>query len=102
MKSILIAYATTEGHSKKIAQHIAEIGWTPQRVWLLAGALPYPKMRPNKRMLIRPIVKKEGGDIDTSRNYEYTDWQQLDDQMREFLHHVEAGTPADHNAEVLS
>jgi menaquinone-dependent protoporphyrinogen oxidase len=36
-----------------------------------------------KKWIIRRIVAKAGGDTDTSRDYEYTDWQAL----AEFVHH---------------
>ena len=30
------------------------------------------------RFFMRRIAQKEGGDTDTSRDYEYTDWEALD------------------------
>lgn len=34
---------------------------------------------------MKRIVKKEGGDIDTSKNYEYTDWEELKKEIHTFL-----------------
>ena len=35
--------------------------------------------------VMRRIVSKEGGDTDTSRDYEYTDWAAVDAFAREFV-----------------
>jgi menaquinone-dependent protoporphyrinogen oxidase len=53
-------------------------GWHPARVELAAGALPYSKYNFLIRFVMRRIAAKEGGDTDTSRDYEYTDWSALD------------------------
>jgi len=52
-------------------------GWTPQRVEFVAGALPYTRYGWLKRWGMLRIVRKAGGDTDTSRDYEYTDWNRL-------------------------
>ena len=53
---------------------LGDTGWTPNAKQIFAGALPYRKYGWFTRMLMKRIVKKGGGDTDTSRNYEYTDW----------------------------
>ena len=61
-----------------IAQRFqAETGWTPASTKMVAGALPYSKYNWITRLLMRRIVQKAGGDTDTSRDYEYTDWSEL-------------------------
>ena len=57
---------------------VAETGWRPSVVKHVAGALPYTRYGWLKRLLMRRIVGKAGGDTDTSRDYEYTDWADLD------------------------
>jgi menaquinone-dependent protoporphyrinogen oxidase len=42
-----------------------------------AGALKYTRYSWLKRMLMKHIAEKEGGDVDTSRDFEYTDWEQV-------------------------
>ena len=59
---------------------LAETGWRPTVIKVVAGALPYSKYNWLKRWLMKRIVRKAGGDIDTSRDYEYTDW----DDVRQF------------------
>ena len=72
---------------------IAETGWHPRRIELVAGALPYTRYNFLIRFIMRRIVKKEGGDIDTSRNYEYTDWAAVDRFAAAFVDEVAANRP---------
>ena len=44
-------------------------------VAVVAGALPYTRYSPLTRWMMRRIVAKAKGDTDTSRDYEYTDWE---------------------------
>lgn len=55
-----------------------ETGWHPQRAKAIAGALPYSKYNFVLRFVIKQIAKKSVGDTDTSHDYEYTDWPELD------------------------
>nr|WP_282594665.1 flavodoxin domain-containing protein [Halomarina salina] len=54
-----------------------ETGWTPDHVASFAGAIVYSQYGPLKRFVMRRIARKEGGDTDTSRDYEYTDWGEV-------------------------
>ena len=56
---------------------VSEAGWHPSVIKIVAGALPYTRYNWFKRWLMRRIVAKAGGDTDTSRDYEYTDWVDL-------------------------
>ena len=53
-------------------------GFEPDAVGLFAGALVYTKYGWLKRHFMRAIVKREGGDLDMSRDFEYTDWDAVD------------------------
>ena len=55
----------------------AGAGWRPSVIKTVAGALPYTRYNWFKRWMMRRIVAKAGGDTDTSRDYEYTDWADL-------------------------
>jgi menaquinone-dependent protoporphyrinogen oxidase len=46
---------------------------------MVAGALRYSKYPLPLRWLMQGIARRAGGDTDTSRDYEYTDWQQVED-----------------------
>lgn len=75
----------TANAARCMAQFYEETRWTPDRASPVAGALLYSKYDFFKRTLMRLIAKKEGGDQDTSRDYEYTDWAALDAFVLDFL-----------------
>jgi menaquinone-dependent protoporphyrinogen oxidase len=52
-------------------------GWHPQLVKVVAGALPYTRYSFMTRWIMKRIAAQAGGDTDTSRDYEYTDWQEV-------------------------
>jgi len=56
---------------------IARCGWRPTTTKLVAGALPYTRYGWLKRRMMKRIVAKAGGDTDTTRDFEYTDWNDL-------------------------
>lgn len=60
-------------------------GWIPHRIELVAGALPYSKYNFLIRFIMRRISAHAGGDTDTSRDYEYTDWPAVDRFASEFV-----------------
>lgn len=60
------------------------VGWRPKITKMVAGALPYTRYNWLKRTLMKRIVAKAGGDTDTTRDYEYTDWNDLRAFSRDF------------------
>jgi menaquinone-dependent protoporphyrinogen oxidase len=83
---------TSDGRAQTlqvVEAFVKRTGWRPERVELFAGALPYTKYDFVTRFFMRHIVAKEGGDVDTSRDYEYTDWRAVERFARGL---VEAGT----------
>lgn len=52
-------------------------GWRPLRSAVFAGALPYTKYNFFLRWVMKRIATMAGRDTDTSRDYEYTDWDQV-------------------------
>lgn len=50
----------------------------PDLVGLFAGALAYTRYGWLKRTMMSQIARSEGGDSDTSRDYEYTDWDAVE------------------------
>jgi menaquinone-dependent protoporphyrinogen oxidase len=73
-----------------IARFAGDTGWAPKQTGSFAGALKYTRYGWLKRALMRHIARKEGGDVDTSRDYEYTDW----DQVTRFAETFFAALPA--------
>jgi len=60
-----------------LEQFVARGGWRPAQVKEVAGALKYTRYGWLKRMAMRYIAGKVGGSTDTSRDHEYTDWEDL-------------------------
>lgn len=76
----------------KTFQHfIARTGWRPNAQIAVAGALPYSKYTLQIRLVMKFISWMTGGDTDTSRDYEYTDWDDLRTFARQFASYVEVG-----------
>jgi menaquinone-dependent protoporphyrinogen oxidase len=67
-----------------------ETGLVPQSVGLFGGALAYSRYNWFKRRLMRSVSRRDGGDTDTSRDYEYTDWDDVDHFAEEVLASVHA------------
>ena len=57
---------------------IARTGWHPDRTVLFAGALRYTAYNPFIRWMMRQIAKRTGRATDTTRDYEFTDWAEVD------------------------
>lgn len=55
-----------------------DLGWQPGRNAQLAGAVKYPRYGWFTRGIMRRISRKEGGGLDTHREYEYTNWDEVD------------------------
>ena len=71
----------------------AETGWRPAVSKCVAGALPYTKYGWLQRVIMRRIVEKAGGDTDTRRDFEYTDWDDLRHFAADFNSTLAAAPP---------
>jgi len=67
-----------------VDEFITRTGWQPGRIASLAGALAWSRYNPLMKLMMRFIVKTAGGDTDTSRDREYTDWDAVDRFAAEF------------------
>jgi menaquinone-dependent protoporphyrinogen oxidase len=63
---------------------LEETGWNPDATLAVAGALKYSEYGVLKRVVMRLIAARASGDTDTTRDYEYTDWDEVDSFAREF------------------
>ena len=61
-----------------IDKFLAETGWRPKRAQAVAGALLYSKYNFIVRFLLKRVAKKASLATDSSRDYEFTDWEALD------------------------
>ena len=60
-----------------MSRFLAETGWQPVVTKQVAGALPYTRYNWFIRLVMKRIAAKAGGDTDTTRDYESTDWEDL-------------------------
>ncbi|NAW57998.1 MULTISPECIES: menaquinone-dependent protoporphyrinogen IX dehydrogenase [unclassified Vibrio] len=68
---------TPEG-SAYIQTFLKKSPWHPSLIGVFAGALYYPRYRWFDRMMIRLIMTLTGGETDTSKEVEYTNWKKVD------------------------
>ena len=67
-----------------IEEFLEETGWEPDLTHTVAGALKYREYGLMNRFVMKRIAGKKGIDTDTSRNHEYTDWEDVEAFTREF------------------
>jgi len=85
---LAVASRTSDGRAQTlplVQKFLAQTGWQPRRVELIAGALKYSQYNPLIRLIMRRIAAKEGGETDTSRDYEYTDFAAVERFAHEFV-----------------
>ena len=93
---LAIASKTSDGRAQTmplVEKLCARTGFRPAHVELVAGALKYSQYGFLMRYVMRRIAAHEGGDTDTSRDYEYTDWAALAEFTRTFVARL-TSTPA--------
>jgi menaquinone-dependent protoporphyrinogen oxidase len=73
-----------------IDSFLAETGWQPTATLAVAGALLYTRYDYLKRLMMRLISRSRGGQTDTSRDWEYTDWEALRRFVDDFLRRAAA------------
>ena len=80
-----------QAEARRIAtEFVSRAGWAPKRIESFAGALKYTQYSWLKRSLMKYIAAKEGGDVDTSRDFEYTEWDEVTRFAEDFLSSLEA------------
>ena len=67
---------TPEG-SAYIKTFLEKSPWQPSLIGVFAGALYYPRYNFFDRTMIRFIMTMTGGETDTSKEVEYTNWQKV-------------------------
>lgn len=83
------AGSPTEG-GRESAQHyvdhfLRDTGWRPGTTQTIGGATLYTKYNPVLRWFMKQIARRSGGPTDTSRDYEFTDWSQVQRFVDRFL-----------------
>ena len=80
--SVSLSAASKNANEVRAAATLAEAfplatGWTPWKVAAVAGRLAYTQYNWVVRWMMRRIALKEGASGDTSRDHEYTDWDEI-------------------------
>jgi menaquinone-dependent protoporphyrinogen oxidase len=88
--SVSLAIASKNADERKEAEAFPDelarrTGWKAPLCHHAAGALKYLEYDFFKRWMLRRISEKEGGPVDTSRDYELTDWAALSRFVTQFL-----------------
>ena len=96
----MAAHENTEAAQKEaygyVEKFVQDTGWRPRTIGLFAGALLYTQYGFFKRWVMKKIARSKGSqDIDTSRDYVYTDWSRVKRFADEFLETlVREGVPS--------
>ncbi|WP_439027222.1 flavodoxin domain-containing protein [Haloarchaeobius sp. DT45] len=64
--------------ARYVEEFVEKTNWHPDRVASFAGAIRYSEYGFLKRVMMKKIASEATGDTDTSRDYEYTDWDAVD------------------------
>lgn len=80
--SVCLGILQPGGDIKEQEEHIVNkflkwTGWTPGATAIFAGAVKYTRYNWFTKWVMRHIVKKSGGSTDTSKDYEYTNWNEV-------------------------
>jgi len=75
--------------ARYVEQFVETTDWHPDRIGRFGGALRYSQYGFLKRLLLKRIAKDATGDTDTSRDYEYTDWDEVAAFANDFAAFVE-------------
>ncbi len=67
---------TPEG-SAYIRKFLVKSPWTPELIGVFAGALYYPRYNWFDRNMIKFIMSMTGGETDTTKEVEYTNWKKV-------------------------
>ncbi len=61
--------------ARYVEELLTQTGFEPDRIATFGGALKYSEYGFLKRAMLKRIAAESTGDTDTSRDYEYTDWE---------------------------
>jgi menaquinone-dependent protoporphyrinogen oxidase len=70
---------------RRVDEFLDESGLKPLRTRCVAGALKYTQYDYFKRLIMRKIAKQRGGSTDTGHDHEYTQWDDVEAFVDEFL-----------------
>ena len=74
----------TPATSAYVKKFLLKSPWHPKMMAVFAGALRYPRYNFFDRTMIKLIMKLTGGETDTTKEVEYTDWQKVSNFSQQF------------------
>lgn len=77
---------------------LAETGFKPNRMTVFAGAIKFTQYNWLVRWMMKQIVGRAGGNTDTSRDHEYTDWEAVEQFAKQFAADLAPGSDPDARA----
>lgn len=88
--SVSLSAASASPEEQEAARRLAAAfpavnEWKPNVILSIAGRLAYTQYGFLKRALMKRIARKEGAPTDTSRDYEFTNWEKVDRMARAFI-----------------
>ncbi len=83
----LAAHGDMENARAHVNNFEQETGWRPAQVGFFGGALLYRQYGFLKRLMMKKIVRDKPGNLslDTSRDHEYTEWDEVKRFAEDFL-----------------
>jgi menaquinone-dependent protoporphyrinogen oxidase len=79
---------------KYVDRFLKETGWTPRLTRSFPGGLPYTRYGLFTRWMMKLISKRTGRPTDTSRDWDFTNWAEVDAFALEFEAWLDALVPA--------
>lgn len=67
-----------------VRRFVEPLGWRPDRIKMVAGALRYTRYSWLMKRIMRRMAARAGGGTDITRDYEYTDWDDVRAFARRF------------------
>jgi menaquinone-dependent protoporphyrinogen oxidase len=86
--------AKPDSARKYVEDFCKRTAWEPRETASFAGALLYSRYSPFIRFMMRLIVGSAGGETDTSRDYEYTDWVAVERFAKGFVERLSVAKAA--------
>lgn len=71
-----------------INRFLGDVQWQPTVIASFAGAVPFSRYGFIKKLIMRSIIRRRMGEVDTSKDYEYTDWVSVDEFVDQFDSHL--------------
>jgi menaquinone-dependent protoporphyrinogen oxidase len=90
--SVSNASASPAGHeeaSEYVARLLQQVHWLPSAVEYVAGAIPFSRYGRFTRWIVLRTTRQNGRDLDPARDYEFTDWDAVDEFAQRFTAGVE-------------